>query len=49
MPDLCLEEWGEEGHAEERVKNARNLRDLGVDLELIATATGLSVDEIQNL
>ena len=42
-------EGREEGHAEERVKNARNLRDLGVDLELIATATGLSVDEIQNL
>ena len=44
-----LAEGREEGHAEERVKNARNLRDLGVDLELIATATGLSVDEIQNL
>ena len=39
----------EEGHVEERAKNARNLRDLGVDPEIIAKATGLTVEEIQNL
>jgi hypothetical protein len=31
------------------VKNARNLRDLGVEVEIIAKATGLTVEEIQNL
>ena len=39
----------EEGHVEERAKNAKNLRDLGVDPEIIAKATGLTVEEIQNL
>ena len=43
------EEGREEGHVEEREKNARNLRGLGVDLEIIAKATGLTVEEIQNL
>lgn len=38
-----------EGQNEERVKNAKNFRDLGVDVEIIAKATGLSVTEIQNL
>ncbi|MBR5199668.1 MAG: Rpn family recombination-promoting nuclease/putative transposase [Bacteroidales bacterium] len=39
----------EEGHVEERAKNAKNLRDLGVDPEIIAKATGLTVEEIRNL
>ena len=39
----------EEGQVEERAKNAKSLRDLGVDVEIIAKATGLSVEEIQNL
>ena len=39
----------EEGHVEERAKNAKNLRDLGVDPEIIAKATGLTVEEIHNL
>ena len=43
------EEGREEGHVEERAKNAKNLRDLGVDPEIIAKATGLTVEEIQNL
>ena len=38
-----------EGHVEERAKNAKNLRDLGVDPEIIAKATGLTVEEIHNL
>ena len=42
-------EGREEGHVEERAKNAKNLRDLGVDPEIIAKATGLTVEEIQNL
>lgn len=42
-------EGREEGHVEERAKNARNLRDLGVDPEIIAKATGLTVEEIRNL
>ena len=43
------EEGREEGHVEERAKNAKNLRDLGVDPEIIAKATGLTVEEIRNL
>ena len=43
------EEGREEGHVEERAKNAKNLRDLGVDPEIIAKANGLTVEEIQNL
>ena len=43
------EEGREEGQVEERAKNAKSLRDLGVDVEIIAKATGLSVEEIQNL
>ena len=42
-------EGREEGHVEERAKNAKNLRDLGVDPEIIAKATGLTVEEIRNL
>ena len=42
-------EGREEGHVEERAKNAKNLRDLGVDPEIIAKATGLTVEDIQNL
>ena len=38
-----------EGQTEERAKNARNLRELGVDLEIIAKATGLTIEEIRNL
>ncbi len=38
-----------EGQTEEREKNARNLRELGVDLEIIAKATGLTIEEIRNL
>jgi predicted transposase/invertase (TIGR01784 family) len=38
-----------EGQNEERARNARNFKELGVDLEIIATATGLTVEEIQSL
>ena len=42
-------EGREEGKNEERLKNARNLRELGVDLEIISKATGLTADEIISL
>lgn len=38
-----------EGQQMERVKNARNLKNLGIDKEIIAKATGLTVDEIDYL
>ena len=38
-----------EGEARERMKNARNLKQLGVASETIAQATGLSVEEIETL
>lgn len=39
----------EEGREEERIKNAQNLKRLGVALEVIAQATGLSEEEIGKL
>lgn len=39
----------EEGRDEERIKNAQNLKRLGVALEVIAQATGLSEEEIGKL
>lgn len=38
-----------EGEKEERLRNAKNFKQLGVDLETIAKATGLSVEEIEKL
>ena len=38
-----------EGRAEERLSNARNLKQLGVSPEIIAKATGLSLEEIAGL
>ena len=39
----------EEGRADERLRNARNLKQLGVSVEVIAQATGVSTEEIQAL
>ena len=47
--EVGLAEGREEGQNEERSKNARNLRELGVDLEIISKATGLTADEIISL
>ena len=47
--EVGLAEGREEGQNEERLKNARNLRELGVDLEIISKATGLTADEIISL
>jgi predicted transposase/invertase (TIGR01784 family) len=44
-----LAEGEAKGKAEERVKNARNLKQLGVDSATIAQATGLSITEIEKL
>ena len=39
----------EKGREEERLKNARNLKALGVAVEIIVKATGLSEDEVLSL
>ena len=38
-----------EGELAEREKNARNLKELGVDTSIIAQATGLTIDEIDRI
>ena len=38
-----------EGHMEERLENARNFKKLGVPIEIISQATGLTADEIAAL
>lgn len=42
-------EGREEGRMEERLSNARNLKKMGVSAEIIAQATGLSVEEVDKL
>lgn len=44
-----LEEGRAEGRAEERLVNAKNLKRLGVSVEIISQATGLSMAEIEQL
>ena len=44
-----LAEGLKEGIAEEKQRNARNLKALGVAAEIIMQATGLSLEEIENL
>lgn len=43
------EEGREEGRKEERFENARNFKKLGVPIEIISQATGLTADEIAAL
>ena len=38
-----------EGRAEERLSNARSLKQNGVPVDVIAKSLGLSIEEIQNL
>ena len=40
---------GEEGRAEGKLEDAKNLKRLGVSIDIIAEATGLSVEEIAKL
>ncbi len=44
-----LKEGLEKGRIEERLRNARGLKARGVDAEIIAQVTGLSVDDILGL
>lgn len=39
----------EEGEKETNIRNAKNLKSLGVDVETISKATGLSLDEVKSL
>ena len=44
-----LEIGREEGEKKERLKNARNFKKMGVPLDIIARATGLTIEEIESL
>lgn len=44
-----LKQGLEQGHVEEKRENARNFKKLGVSVEVISQATGLSQEEIQKL
>ena len=44
-----MEKGMEKGQCEERIKNARNLKRLGVSPDVIAQATGLTTEEIARL
>lgn len=47
--DTAKMEGRAEGRAEEKLENARNLKSLGVSMEIIMKATGLSAEEIEKL
>ena len=47
--DTAVEEAEKRGREEAKMANAKNLKQLGVDVETIAKATGLSKDAIENL
>lgn len=44
-----LEEGMEKGMEKEKQENARNLKNLGVSVEIIAKATGLTEEQVQAL
>ena len=44
-----IEQGIEKGERLAQVRTAKNLRSLGVDVEVIAKSTGLSVEEIRKL
>jgi len=39
----------EKGRAEEKIQNARNFKALGVSVDIIMKATGLTIEEIEKL
>lgn len=43
------QEGRKEGIIEERIRNARNLKALGVSSEIISQSTGLSMEEVDKL
>ena len=44
-----FEQGREQGLKEEKYRNARNLKSMGIDVETISQAIGLSIEEIENL
>ena len=42
-------EGREEGREEKNLENAKNFKDLGVAVDIISKATGLSIEEIEKL
>ena len=44
-----FEKGREQGLKEEKYRNARNLKSMGIDVETISQAIGLSIEEIENL
>ena len=47
--NTAVEEAEKRGIEKERKKSAKKLKELGVSLEIISQATGLSIDEIKTL
>jgi predicted transposase YdaD len=46
---IGLEKGKEAGKLEEKIDNARKMKECGVDINIISSVTGLSVGEIENL
>ncbi|MBR6104205.1 MAG: hypothetical protein IKP81_04040, partial [Paludibacteraceae bacterium] len=46
---IGLEKGKEAGKLEEKIDNARKMKECGVGINIISTVTGLSADEIENL
>ena len=46
---IGLERGKEAGKLEEKIENARKMKECGVDIHIISTVTGLSADEIEKL
>ena len=46
---IGLEKGKEAGKLEEKIDNARKMKECGVDIHIISTVTGLSADEIEKL
>ena len=47
--EIGLELGRKEGKNEEKIAIAKNMLDMGMALELISKATGMSVEELRNL
>ena len=45
----CLQKGLQKGREEERIEMGRSLKTLGVDLNMIAEASGLTIDRIRSL
>ena len=45
----AIEEGFEKGRIEKNLENAKNLKELGVAMDIISKATGLSFEEIEKL